>query len=159
VPGRTTATLPLRVRVDEDQYIADFLQDIQDQFSDMAGYEQFSLHNIAKVSDEAKSACDFASLLVVKPGVEEAAKATETTLLLAADRKRSLEGEAMKGYHQSPFLARASVFYDRFEMTFSYHQDALTEAQVKEMSLKLQHVVQQLLTQEEIPLSEVSFDA
>ncbi|KAE8853289.1 hypothetical protein HRS9122_00281 [Pyrenophora teres f. teres] len=48
----TIATVPVRVRVQSDQTIFAFLQDLQQQATDMIAYEQMGLQRIAKMGSE-----------------------------------------------------------------------------------------------------------
>ena len=48
-----------------------FLKDIQKQSIDMIEHEQYGLNNIAKVSDTAREACNFQTLLVIQTAGEE----------------------------------------------------------------------------------------
>lgn len=69
--GPTIATVPVRVRVSEEARISDFLQTVQSQAVGTIPHEQAGIHNISKISEEAKLACDFKTLLVVQPSVKE----------------------------------------------------------------------------------------
>jgi amino acid adenylation domain-containing protein/non-ribosomal peptide synthase protein (TIGR01720 family) len=67
----TIATVPVRVRIDPQQTIASYLQNIQDQATEMIPFEQTGLQEIARFSDSTKAACDFQTLLVVQPPDED----------------------------------------------------------------------------------------
>ena len=66
-----------------NRLVQTFLEEIQEQASDMAAYEQFGLQRIAKLGPHAKEACDFSSLMVIQPvqHMNWANNATETALL------------------------------------------------------------------------------
>ncbi|KAH0592368.1 Nonribosomal Peptide Synthetase [Metarhizium humberi] len=70
--GPTFATLPLRVRLSKTQAIADYLETIQQQATDMIPFEQMGLHRIAKISPGSQQACNFQTLLVIQPQEEDA---------------------------------------------------------------------------------------
>lgn len=65
MPGPVVATLPIRIQIDPDQQVSDFLRQVQSQATDMIPYEQYGLQNISKLGPEFQNACDFSSLLVV----------------------------------------------------------------------------------------------
>ncbi|CAA9959672.1 hypothetical protein PTMSG1_03087 [Pyrenophora teres f. maculata] len=65
--GPTIATVPVRVRVQGNQTVSDFLEALQQQATDMIAYEQTGLQQIAKMTTGARHACDFQTLLIVQP--------------------------------------------------------------------------------------------
>ncbi|PYH86696.1 acetyl-CoA synthetase-like protein [Aspergillus uvarum CBS 121591] len=67
VRGPTIATIPVRVRLDPNVTVADFLHTVQEETITMMPYEHHGLQNIQKVSDDAQNACAARSLLVVQP--------------------------------------------------------------------------------------------
>ncbi|GFP57555.1 nonribosomal peptide synthetase lcsA [Trichoderma asperellum] len=67
IPGLVVATVPVRVRIDHEMAIGSFLQMVQSHTNDMIPYEQFGLQEILKLSEEAKQACNFTSLLTLQP--------------------------------------------------------------------------------------------
>ena len=71
IEGPTFATLPVRVQVDEDMTANGFLRAVQAQAAALMAYEQVGLQNIRRLSDDAATACDFQSLLVIQPDEEE----------------------------------------------------------------------------------------
>lgn len=66
--GPAITTVPVRVRIDSDQKVVDFLDAIQQQATDMIPFEQTGLQRIAKISSAARHACAFQTLLVVHSG-------------------------------------------------------------------------------------------
>uniref|UniRef100_A0A0B7KPS8 Carrier domain-containing protein n=1 Tax=Bionectria ochroleuca TaxID=29856 RepID=A0A0B7KPS8_BIOOC len=73
--GPVIATVPVRIQVLPSQEVGAFLQQVQAQSVDMISYEQFGLHRIQQVSEEAHKACQFQSLLVIQPPEETEAEA------------------------------------------------------------------------------------
>jgi amino acid adenylation domain-containing protein len=66
VVGPTVTTLPIRVRIDRTQTILGFLDGLQEQFSTMIPYEQFSLSRILAINQDVKNAASFSTLLIVQ---------------------------------------------------------------------------------------------
>jgi amino acid adenylation domain-containing protein/thioester reductase-like protein len=66
VAGPTIATVPVRIVVDEDIPVAELLRRTQAQATDMIPFEQAGLQNISRLSEEARRACEFQTLLVVQ---------------------------------------------------------------------------------------------
>jgi amino acid adenylation domain-containing protein/non-ribosomal peptide synthase protein (TIGR01720 family) len=69
--GPTIATVPVRIQVQPQQSIRDYLQAVQDHGVEMIPFEQTGLQDIAKVSPEARRACSLQTLLVVQPPDEQ----------------------------------------------------------------------------------------
>ena len=67
--GTTIATVPVRVCLENKfgHSAAEFLDDIQQQSIDMIPFEQMGLHEIGKLSPEARAACQFQNRLIVQP--------------------------------------------------------------------------------------------
>ncbi|KAL7271990.1 NRPS [Rhizina undulata] len=65
--GPTIVTIPVRVIVNYDQPIADFLDAVSSQAAEMMPFEQFGLQNIRRLSADAERACGFKNLLVIHP--------------------------------------------------------------------------------------------
>ncbi|KAG6090388.1 NRPS protein [Claviceps sp. LM218 group G6] len=62
----TFATVPVRIQLDKNQTVADYLHAIQLQATDMIPFEQSGLHRIAKISPHCANACSFQTLVVVE---------------------------------------------------------------------------------------------
>jgi amino acid adenylation domain-containing protein len=69
--GPTFATIPIRIKIDAFDTVAHFLESVQQGAIATMEFEQYGLQNIAKLSTEAVQGCQFQSLLVVQPGVED----------------------------------------------------------------------------------------
>ncbi|KAJ5414300.1 non-ribosomal peptide synthetase [Penicillium cosmopolitanum] len=69
IVGPTIATIPIRVQLDdiETTTVLELLQHLQNQATQMIPFEQIGLQNIAKLSESARQACDFQTLLVIQP--------------------------------------------------------------------------------------------
>ena len=69
--GPTFATIPIRIKIDAFDTVARFLESVQQGAIAAMDFEQYGLQNIAKLSTEAAQGCQFQSLLVVQPEVED----------------------------------------------------------------------------------------
>lgn len=68
----TIATVPVRIRLDEDQTVSSYLAKIQSQAAEMIPYEQVGLSKIAKMSADTRQACSFQTLVVLQPSSNDA---------------------------------------------------------------------------------------
>lgn len=69
VAGPTIATVPLRILVRGT--VDELLHQVQGQAMEMIPFEQYGLQYIRQINQDAKYACDFQTLLLVHPSVED----------------------------------------------------------------------------------------
>lgn len=67
----TIATVPIRLVIDPESSVVEYLEAVQEQSMEMIPAEQFGLQNIAKVSQEAERACQFQSLVIIQPPMRD----------------------------------------------------------------------------------------
>ena len=65
--GPTITTVPFRTKINIDQPIDRFLQQVHSQAMSMLAFEQHGLSRIREISPTARNACDAMTLLVVQP--------------------------------------------------------------------------------------------
>ncbi|KAH7325581.1 hypothetical protein B0I35DRAFT_474343 [Stachybotrys elegans] len=65
--GPTIATMPIRIQLNDDQTIGEYLHAVQQEATEMIPFEQTGLHKIAEFSPLLQKACDFQTLLVIQP--------------------------------------------------------------------------------------------
>lgn len=68
--GTTIATVPLRINVDPNMSLPEFLFMIQQQSIDMIPFEQAGLQEISHLSTEARASCQFNNRLIIQPLAE-----------------------------------------------------------------------------------------
>lgn len=66
--GPTITTVPTRIKLNMEQCIDKFLQNIQKQGIETMPFEQIGLKRLRRISEDAEQACQFQTLLVVQPG-------------------------------------------------------------------------------------------
>ncbi|KAI0966021.1 hypothetical protein F4678DRAFT_466986 [Xylaria arbuscula] len=67
IVGPTIATVPVRIQLQQDYTVSNFLEKIQQQATEMIAYEQTGLHRIAKMGEDCRHASAFNTILVVQP--------------------------------------------------------------------------------------------
>lgn len=160
--GPMIATIPFCVAIDGSKRVMDLLTAVQNEASDDAAYEQFGLQNIAKLGTAEKSACDFTSLLIIQ--------AANTTW---ADDKRNnnkndslfvyqsvedvLDEEASQNFFNYPLVAQCFSGECSIDLLFTYNASVVTEDEIVAFSNQLQHVLQQLFSNPQALLSDISF--
>lgn len=115
-PGPVVTTVPVRIRLDLNQSIRDYLQEIQDQAKEMVPYEQFGMHNIAEINPNTRAACDFAQLLVIQPAQNLKATAKNTDqasnldfVALTSDYDNTNDDNISQLYRNYPLVIQCSV--------------------------------------------------
>ncbi|RYP75268.1 hypothetical protein DL771_002488 [Monosporascus sp. 5C6A] len=141
--GPLVATVPVRVRLDAEQTVADFLRDMQTHASGMTPHEQFGLQNISKVSEDARAACDFTSILVVHPAVIlDGIRAADSIMVPAA----TTGAVAAYQYFGYPLVIQVLLHEKNVEFSATYDPAVLADVQVTALSHHFDRVVQQLLS-------------
>ncbi|KAH8902238.1 acetyl-CoA synthetase-like protein, partial [Coniochaeta sp. PMI_546] len=156
--GPTVATVPVRLRLDRQQQVGEFMRAIQDQAADMIQYEQIGLQNIAKLSPDAKEACDFSTLMVVQPAqlVDDMTGHNELFLTTGLDAYRA-KG-SLDGYFSYPLVIQAvtNPNEDFVELLLMFDPNIISETQLQALSHHLNNVIQQLLTDPQKSVGAVS---
>jgi amino acid adenylation domain-containing protein len=156
--GPLVTTVPVRVRTEGRTKTVDFLRHVQEQASGMVDYEQFGLQNIARLSTDAREACNFSSLLVIQPARFLGSDSEEDPIMISAVQDQSINNEGLEGYFNYPLVIHARLDDKQVHFHAIYDKQILAKAQVTAISHHLDYVLQQLLTDQEKSLSELSLD-
>ncbi|OSZ99996.1 NRPS protein [Trichoderma parareesei] len=70
IEGPMITTVPVRVQIDGDMQVSDFLQTIQEQTVEQIPHEHFGLQHIRRLSPDAYEACELKTGLVLHPSAE-----------------------------------------------------------------------------------------
>lgn len=133
--GPTFATLPLRIKVPQDQDIQAFLKTVQDDATKMIPSEQLGLHEIAKLSPAAQQACAFQTLLVIQPEVED----TETVLGEWTD------GDQYQWFNSYGLTLVVSIGSDNLTVKALFDTRIIEKWMVEKLVEHLDHVMQYLI--------------
>ena len=133
--GPTISTLPIRIPIDPGSSVSSFLRAISDQATDMIPFEQTGLKDIARSCNDASSACQFASLLVVHPIPDPA----------STHRKRLYKNEPVTNISLPHALVlEAHLKADSIGMVASYDSSLVEDVEVRRFLAQLEHVVRHL---------------
>uniref|UniRef100_A0A8H7K9B2 Carrier domain-containing protein n=1 Tax=Bionectria ochroleuca TaxID=29856 RepID=A0A8H7K9B2_BIOOC len=159
--GPALATMPIRVFLDGNQKVSEFLRQLQKQATDMIPFEQYGLRNISKLERVEKDVCDFTSLLVIQPrqhldwsGNNDGHDSD--ALLIPTSAHGGTDVDLMQGYFAYPLVIQCHVYDDFVQMDMTYNSAVLSEFQIQALCHNFEHVTKQLVTSDKIPLSEVS---
>ena len=150
--GPTIATVPVRVKLDQEKTTGQNLEDIQSHASELIEYEQYGIQNITKLGSNAKEACEFSSLLLIQPAVE---LGSGGDAILSESSMDTELNDTLEGFFSYPLVLQGHVGADKVDLTFTYQSDIVSESQLSAVSKQFEHVVQQLLDNDK-PLSQVT---
>jgi amino acid adenylation domain-containing protein len=156
--GPVFATVPVRVCLNSESTVLDFLQRIQKQASDMIDFEQFGLQNIAKIDQAAKEACDFTSLLVIQPvqGVEDVDTSSSDPLFDSNWVPQDFLQDSLQQYFTYPLVTDCFMYKNRVGLQFTYRSDLLSYDLLEGLAEQFRHVVGQLAQPDDRLLKQVS---
>lgn len=135
VVGPTISTMPIRIQVDSQTGVQQFLDQVQRQSIGMIPHETFGLQSIRRLGKEAEGSCNFQCLLVIQ--------AAEDSSELAAIK---VAYEEVTDADQYPLtidcrLGASEIFIEAF-----FDPGVLDELSVERMLVQFDCIVQQLLT-------------
>ncbi|KAL6812511.1 hypothetical protein J3E69DRAFT_348791 [Trichoderma sp. SZMC 28015] len=156
IAGPTVATVPVRIRIDHEQLISDFLQDVQRQATDMIPYEQFGLQNISRLSPEAKAACEFSSLMLIQLMQEVIEDSDSNGVMSAVDNGRNTRESLLQNYYTYPLVIQGHVFKNHVDLVTIFDTAVLSQSQMEALARQFNNVVEQLVLQQGKKIGQVS---
>lgn len=145
--GPTIATVPIRIRFNRQESVAEFLQAVQGQAVSMMPYEHFGLQNIRRVKGVEPVCVDFQSLLVVQPTAENTSEQDFLGLTrLPVD---------LGGFDTYAVILECNVGNDGFIFSAQYDPVILDSRQAENLLATLEYAVQILHENPGCLLSEV----
>jgi amino acid adenylation domain-containing protein/non-ribosomal peptide synthase protein (TIGR01720 family) len=134
--GPAITTVPVRVCLNREQRIADFLDDVQEQATRMIPFEHTGLQNIQRISSDTRNACNFQNLLIIQPLVE----GDDQHCLL------DLKTVAVdpKGFHSYALTMECKLGKDTTEISVDFDARVISQDQMNRMIFQFVHVMRQL---------------
>lgn len=157
IAGPMIATVPVRVRLDQDCLVSQFLADVQSQSTEMIPYEQFGIQNIAKLDPDAAAACSFSSLLVLQPAdLMDIGGQSRGGVLFTGKAEKELSKESVDDYFDYPLVLQVILREETVDLVFLYDSSLLASLQCHAMAQQMGHVAAQLAKQADKMLRDVS---
>ncbi|KAI9729802.1 MAG: hypothetical protein M1818_008379 [Claussenomyces sp. TS43310] len=147
--GATIATVPIRIRLDLNKSIRDFLESVQDQSVDMIPYEHTGLQFIRKLSPDAQQACNFKNILVVQSTYR---RSVERAVMGAAEF--SLSGDTSK-FTTYPLVMECIYQEDQVKVTCNYDTNIITQAHMQRILFQFEHMTQQMSVEQHRKLVDI----
>ncbi|KAG6008108.1 NRPS protein [Claviceps maximensis] len=159
--GPTIATVPVRVKLDNQQTVQEFLEQIQAQAIEVTAFEQSGLQRIRRMTGDAKKACDFQTLLIIHP-VDEPDNSS-SFLFVDTEEQDVLDAEESTDDSFAGFDTHAITLECDLEETgvilrFRFDSQVINKMQVEKLACQLDVILRQLCdpSKSEIKLSNVN---
>ncbi|EHK39853.1 non-ribosomal peptide synthetase, partial [Trichoderma atroviride IMI 206040] len=150
MPGPTIATVPIRVQLNKQQTIREYLQRIQTQAAEMVPFEQLGLQEISKLSPEADEACKFSALLVIQP-LQHLSDDRDAIMVPVDDDAQA--DTMLRDYFNYPLVLQGHIDDEHANLVFIYDSKLISEQQIQAMSCQLEHIIRQLVLEQELQLN------
>jgi amino acid adenylation domain-containing protein len=133
--GPTLATVPMRLRLNRDLPIVEYLHDVQTQAASVIPYQFFGLQNIKRLTDDARSACDFQNIFTVAYYDSDDA---EGLFNLASANSGNL------GFFTYPLNVSCIISGNQIRLQVDYDQRVLPTAQLKRLLTQFETILANL---------------
>ncbi|OHF00037.1 hypothetical protein CORC01_04683, partial [Colletotrichum orchidophilum] len=134
VTGPVIATVPVRIRWEPKMTIMELLEVVQREESDMRHFEQTGLQNIARISSDARGACQFSCLFLVQPpATADQTKLTE--VFGVEDHEKSLE------YDDHPLSIKCEIDKQQLRAVATFDSRVLHEERLGRIVTLFQQTV------------------
>lgn len=137
VAGPTIATVPIRISLNGS--VEHILENVQRQATQMISFEQYGLQNIRQVSEEARIACDFQTLLLVHPPIEE--QDVESTIFESALHDQTTDSNAENTY---AMMLICQPKKSNLDLQLSFDSNIIEEAAATRLLGQLEHILAQI---------------
>uniref|UniRef100_A0A8H7K873 AMP-dependent synthetase/ligase domain-containing protein n=1 Tax=Bionectria ochroleuca TaxID=29856 RepID=A0A8H7K873_BIOOC len=152
--GPAIATIPVRVQLDYTSTVTEFLQAIQAQATDMAVYEQFGLQKIGRVSIDARNACQFSTLMIIRP--RESHATVDGQMIFDISEHNTVTEDEMAHYFNYPLVLEMDLYPDHTKIRICYDEAAVSSDLAEALVHQLETVTKQLLSCASQRLDQIS---
>ncbi|KAI2468494.1 non-ribosomal peptide synthase [Annulohypoxylon bovei var. microspora] len=147
IEGPMIATIPVRVSVNPDITVKEYLQDIHDQSVAGIPHEHFGLQHIRRLSPDAREACELRTGLVLHPSADADAEASKDkqpadSFVPAGDAEAA--EEALK-FNTYALMLVCSLDPQGFLIMASFDSKTVTSPQMERMLRQLGQITQQFI--------------
>lgn len=138
----TVATVPMRILLNWNHSIAELLHDVQKQAADMIPFEQMGLQRIRRVSEDARQACQFQTLLVVQP---KKVGAVGSDLFVESQDLVDAEPDTMANFSTYALTIECQLQEQGMQVSANFDSCVIEKSQVSRMIQQFEHTLHQLL--------------
>nr|POF06863.1 nonribosomal peptide synthetase 1 [Quercus suber] len=144
IAGPVISTVPVRIKLDQQQPVAQFLQSVQSQAAEMIAFEQLGLQNIAALSSDAKEACRFSTLLAIQ--LDRIWSRVNNSLMTLHDSALVSYYSGDSQYYDYPLVVQVHLLEHELVLYVTHDDCVLSKSQVERITVQYEHVVRQLLS-------------
>ncbi|PWY82054.1 acetyl-CoA synthetase-like protein [Aspergillus heteromorphus CBS 117.55] len=149
VRGPTIATVPARIRVQDDWTIEKFLQHVQDSATAMIPFEHIGLQNIKCLGESANSVCDMQSLLILQfPELDPQGSDEHDQPIMS-----QVSGTSSDGFYTNALNIECVIRQSGADVTVSYDENVIPSTQLQRVLTYFEEAIQHLSTGS--PLTQV----
>ncbi|KAI2633548.1 non-ribosomal peptide synthase [Hypomontagnella submonticulosa] len=156
IEGPMIATIPVRVAVNPNTTVKEYLQEIHDQSVAGIPHEHFGLQHIRRLSPDAREACELRTGLVLHPSTDDAGFSNERQpadgFVPAGDAEAA--EEALK-FNTYALMLVCSLDPRGFLIMASFDSKTVTSPQMERMLHQLGRITQQFIENPDIKCSEL----
>ncbi|KAF1347597.1 hypothetical protein BDV97DRAFT_355553 [Delphinella strobiligena] len=140
IAGPAIAIVPVHVQLDWDQDVDQMTKKVQKQAVDMIPFEQTGLQRIRRISESAKEACQFQTLLVVQPAMYESRKSR------LFDWKQTDNGldNVSKTY---ALKLECQLQENGVKLYVNYDSTIIETSQIQRLVTQLEHILRQICSE------------
>ncbi|KAI1200699.1 peptide synthetase [Nemania serpens] len=147
IEGPMIATVPVRVAVDPDATIAEYLQDIHDQSVACIPHEHFGLQHIRRLSPDAREACELRTGIVMHPSTDgdssqDSKKGAADGFVPAGDTEAAQEALKFNTY---ALMLVCSLDPQGFLIMASFDSKTVTTSRMEKILAQLGQLTQQFI--------------
>ncbi|KJZ76453.1 Nonribosomal peptide synthetase 13 [Hirsutella minnesotensis 3608] len=160
IVGPTIATVPLRIRVNQEDTVKMALDQVQDSLARMIPYEQAGLHRISRCSKDASEGCRFQTLLIIEAPADRDVACEKNE----AGNFSIIRGTTQTGMDYTAFSSYAMMLIfrtsaDKSAVTFDITHDpqVIGSVEVERMAHQFEHVLRHIYKPATERIGNVSF--
>ncbi|CAG8218181.1 unnamed protein product [Penicillium salamii] len=137
--GPTMTTFPVRVQVNKNISVQDFLQQLQKQATDVIAHEHFGMQKISQIN---AAACDYQTILVVKTEDLPAGEEEDTSSVLINPDFTS----SGKGFYLDKLILEVHISKKQISFFMTFDDSTISEWLLRSVLDTMAHFLHQLLS-------------
>ena len=156
IEGPMITTVPIRVHVDRDTTVSEYLQEIQEGTISQIPHEHFGLQHIRRLSPDALEACELRTGLVLHPSAAEEPLAEDlpaNRLVPAGDAEAAQEALKFNTY---ALMLVCSIYPKGFLIMASFDSNTIEKPTMEVALDQMKHVAQELCGKTSDPVADIS---
>ena len=155
--GPTFATVPVRLTLDADETIEQLSLRTQKQRLEMVPFEQMGLARIQRISEDAKRACGFQTLLVVQPSIDTVWRHHSNLFSKSDQMQHEARGDVLQARDTYPMILSCSLQKNGLLVHISFDSSVIGAAEIRRISRQFEYILRQVCAPENSakPLAEV----